>query len=91
MRLFIAPVIGSLVLCGLAASASAFTSEPANPVAMSNKLADPDDITEQMSNGDSPLGQQGSILRFSAPSSSPDSNGMLWGNPSTVFVPSEHR
>jgi len=34
-------------------SASAFTTEPVNPVTTSNRLADPDDLADKMSNGQS--------------------------------------
>lgn len=47
----IALLVCVAALFALVPSALAFTSQPGNPVTMSNKLADPDDIAEQISNG----------------------------------------
>ena len=77
-------------LLALVPSALAFTSQPVNPVTMSNKLADPDEITEQISNGQSPLAKQGGGLQFTAPAPAGGSSS-LWNTPSTVFVPSQRR
>ena len=79
-------------LFALVPSALAFTSQPVNPVTMSNKMTDPDEIAEQISNGQSPLVQQGGTggLQLTAPAPAGGSNS-LWSTPSTVFVPSQHR
>jgi hypothetical protein len=78
-----------------ACGASAFTTEPANPVTMSNRLADPDELADKMSTGQSGgtiFGQPGgSTLQFSAPPSSEGASSRFVTSPSTVFVPSEHR
>jgi hypothetical protein len=62
---------------------------------MSNRLADPDELANKMSNGQSggtTFGLPGGLrLQFSAPPSSNTSNSAFVTNPSTVFVPSEHR
>ena len=75
--------------------ASAFTTEPANPVTMSNRLADPDELADKMSNGQSGgtiFGQHGGPqLQFSAPPSGDNVTSRFVTSPSTVFVPSEHR
>ena len=76
-------------------SASAFTTEPANPVTISNRLADPDELADKMSNGQSGgtiFGQPGGpMLQFSAPPSDVGASSRFVTSPSTVFVPSEHR
>jgi hypothetical protein len=76
-------------------SASAFTTEPANPVTMSNRLADPDELADKMSNGQSggTIFEQpgGPMLQFSSPQSGNSAKDRFVTSPSTVFVPSEHR
>jgi hypothetical protein len=76
-------------------SALAFTTEPANPVTMSNRLADPDELADKMSNGQSGgiiFGQPGGpTLQFSSPQSGNGASDRFVTSPSTVFVPSEHR
>ncbi len=76
-------------------SARAFTTEPANPVTMSNRLADPDELADKMSNGQSGgtvFGLPGGpTLQFSTPPSGDGASGRFVTSPSTVFVPSEHR
>jgi len=75
--------------------ASAFTTEPANPVTMSNRLADPDELADKMSNGQSGgtiFGQPGGpTLQFSSPQLGNGASNRFVTSPSTVFVPSEHR
>jgi hypothetical protein len=74
---------------------SAFTTQPVNPETMSNRLADPDELADKMSNGQSggtTLGLPGGArLQFSAPPSGNTANSPFVTSPSTVFVPSEHR
>jgi hypothetical protein len=91
VRQFIISIASAVALYALMPSALAFTSQPVNPQTLTNKLADPEDIAEQMSNGQSVLEQRGAVPPFSAPSSSTGSNSWFGGNPSTVFVPNEHR
>ena len=92
MHRAIALLVCVAALFALVPSALAFTSQPGNPVTMSNKLADPDDIAEQISNGQSPLAQQGGTnLQFTAPAPAGGSNDLLWSIPSTVVVPSQRR
>ena len=73
----------------------AFTTQPVNPETMSNRLADPDELADKMSNGQSGgtvFGLPGGpTLQFSAPSSRSPANSPFVTSPSTVFVPSEHR
>jgi hypothetical protein len=75
--------------------ASAFTTQPANPVTLSNRLADPDELADRMSNGQSGgtiFGQPGgATLQFSSPPSGGTASGRFVTSPSTVYVPSEHR
>ena len=77
-------------------STSAFTTQPVNPETTSNRLADPDELAERMSNGQSggttfgvPGGQM--RLQFSAPSSGNTASSPFLASPGTAFVPSEHR
>ncbi len=76
-------------------SASAFTTEPVNPVTTSNRLADPDDLADKMSNGQSGgtiFGLPGGgTLQFSSPQSGSSASDRFVTSPSTVYVPSEHR
>jgi hypothetical protein len=76
-------------------SASAFTTEPVNPVTMSNRLADPDELADKMSNGQSGRSifglPGGGTLQFSSPQSGNSASDRFVTSPSTVFVPSEHR
>ena len=75
--------------------ASAFTTEPVNPVTTSNRLADPDELADKMSNGQSGATIFGSpggpTLQFSSPQSGNSASDRFVTSPSTVFVPSEHR
>ena len=65
-----------------------------NPETVSNRLADPDELADKMSNGQSggiTFGRPGGPrLQFSAPPSG-GTNSPFITSPSTVFVPSEHR
>ena len=78
-----------------ASGAWAFTTQPVNPETMSNRLADPDELADKMSNGRSggtTFGLPGGLrLQFSAPPSANTANSPFVTSPSTVFVPSEHR
>jgi hypothetical protein len=73
----------------------AFTTQPVNPETMSNRLADPDELADKMSNGQSggtTFGLPGGArLQFSAPPSGNTASSPFVTSPSTVFVPSEHR
>jgi hypothetical protein len=74
---------------------SAFTTQPVDPVTTSNRLADPDELAEKQSNGQSGatiFGLPGGLrLQFSAPPSANTASSPFVTSPSTVFVPSEHR
>jgi hypothetical protein len=91
-------VVGGLVafLSGTQWS-SAFTTQPISPETTSNRLADPDELADRMSNGQSGgptiFGVPGGQLRLqsSGPSSGNTANSPFVTSPSTVFVPSEHR
>jgi hypothetical protein len=73
----------------------AFTTQPVNPETMNNRLADPDELADKISNGQSggtTFGLPGGLrLQFSAPPSANTANSPFVTSPSTVFVPSEHR
>ena len=89
-------VVAGLVALLLGASGAwAFTTQPVNPETMSSRLADPDELADKMSNGQSggtTFGLPGNLrLQFSAPPSANTSNSPFVTSPSTVFVPSEHR
>jgi hypothetical protein len=76
-------------------STSAFTTQPVDPATINNRLADPDELSERMSNGQSGgtiFGLPGGLkLQFSAPPSRDTASSPFVTSPSTVFVPSEHR
>jgi hypothetical protein len=90
-----------IAVAGLAAFLSgapdawAFTTQPVSPETMNNRLADPDELADKMSNGQSggtTFGLPGGMrLQFSAPPSANTANSPFITSPSTVFVPSEHR
>ena len=88
-------IAGVVAFLSGAQSTSAFTTQPANLETMSNRLADPDELADKMSNGQSggtTFGLPGSpTLQFSAPPSGGTASSPFVTSPSTVFVPSEHR
>ena len=80
------------------ASLPAYTSNSANSsprASVRNRLADPDELPDKMSNGQSGgtiFGLPGGLkLQFSAPQSRDTASTPFVTSPSTVFVPSEHR
>jgi hypothetical protein len=86
---------GVVAFLSVTNATSAFTTQPVDPATMSNRLADPDELAEKMSNGQSggtifglPGGPR---LQFSAPPSGNTASSPFVTSPSTVFVPSEHR
>ena len=93
-RILIA-VAGLVAFLSGAQSAWAFTTQPVSPETMSNRLADPDELADKMSNGQSggnTFGLPGGLrLQFSAPPSGNSSSSPFVTSPSTVWVPSEHR
>ena len=86
---------GAVILLSATHSASAFSTRPVDPATSSDRLADPDELADKMSNGQSggtTFGLPGNLrLQFSAPPSSGTANSPFVTSPSTVFVPSEHR
>jgi hypothetical protein len=79
-----------------AQDASAFSTRQVDPVTSNNRLADPDELADKMSNGQSggtifglPGGRM--TLQFSGPSSGGTANSPFLASPGTAFVPSEHR
>jgi len=94
-RMLIA-VAGFVAFLSGVQGAEAFTTQPVSPETMGNRLADPDELADRMSNGQSggtTFGVPGGhmMLQFSAPPSSDSATGRFVTSPSTVFVPSEHR
>ena len=73
----------------------AFTTQPVSPETTNNRLADPDELADKMSNGQaggSTIGLPGGVrLQFSAPPSANTASSPFVTSPSTVYVPSEHR
>jgi hypothetical protein len=89
-------IAGVVAFLSGARDASAFSTQPVNPSTISNRLADPDELADKMSNGQSGgtiFGLPGGrlTLQFSGPSSGGTANSPFVTSPSTVFVPSEHR
>jgi hypothetical protein len=91
-----------IVVAGLVAFLSgahgtlAFTTQPLDPPTINNRLADPDELADRMSNGQSrgnTLGLPSASLRlqFSVPPSGGTATSPFVTSPSTVYVPSEHR
>jgi hypothetical protein len=96
MNKMLIAVAGFVALLSGAHGARAFTTQPVSPETMSNRLADPDELADKMSNGQSggaTFGVPGRhmMLQLSAPPSSGAPNSPFVTSPSTVFVPSEHR
>ena len=94
-RMLIA-VAGVVAFLSGAPATWAFTTQPVSPETMSNRLADPDELADKMSNGQSggtTFGVPGGhmMLQFSAPPSSGTTNSPFLASPGTAFVPSEHR
>jgi hypothetical protein len=88
-------IVGVIAFLSVAHGTSAFTTQPVSPETMNNRLADPDELADKMSNGQSggtTFGLPGGLrLQFSAPPSGSTANSPFVTSPSTVFVPSEHR
>ena len=87
---------GVVILLSATQSALAFSTRPVDPATASERLADPDELADKMSNGQSggtTFGVPGGhmMLQFSAPPSGGTTNSPFVTSPSTVFVPSEHR
>jgi len=89
------PIAVAVAFLSSAQGASAFTTQPVNPETMSSRLADPDELADKMSNGQSggtTLGLPGRPrLQFSAPPSGNGASSPFLTSPGTAFVPSEHR
>ena len=85
---------GVVIFLSATHGASAFSTRPVDPTTASDRLADPDELADKMSNGQSGgtnFGLPGNLrLQFSAPPSSGTANSPFVTSPSTVFVPSEH-
>jgi hypothetical protein len=89
-------IAAAVALLSATYGAKAFTTEPVSPATINNRLVDPDELADKMSNGQSSAGTLfglpgGATLQFSAPSSSGGVNDRFVTSPSTVYVPSEHR
>ena len=88
-------IVGVVAFLSAAHVASAFTTYPVDPVTTSDRQADPDQLSDKVSNrqsGETTFGLPGGLrLQFSAPPSSNSANSPFVTFPSTVFVPSEHR
>jgi hypothetical protein len=93
-RMLIA-IAGLVTFLSGASGTWAFTTQPVSPEITSNRLADPDELADKMSNGQAggtTLGLPGGMrLQFSAPPSGNNATSPFVTSPSTVFVPSEHR
>lgn len=95
MRRTLIVIVGVVAFLSAAHGSLAFTTQPFDPVTTIDRQADPDQLSDKMSNGQSgvtTLGLPGGLrLQFSAPSSNNSTNSPFVTFPSTVFVPSEHR
>jgi hypothetical protein len=75
---------------------SAFSTRQIDPVTANNRLADPDELADKMSNGQSGgnvFGLPGGhlMLQFTEPSSGATRSSPFLAGPGMAFVPSEHR
>ena len=88
-------IAGVFAFLSGAQGTSAFSTRQVDPVTANDRLADPDELADKMSNGQSGgtvFGLPGGpTLQFSTPSSGGPANSPFVTSPSTVFVPSEHR
>jgi hypothetical protein len=88
-------IVGVVAFLSGVHSASAFTTQPVDPLTKSDRATDPDELSDKMSNGQSgstTFGLPGGFrLQFSGPQLGNSSNSPFVTSPSTVFVPSEHR
>ena len=87
---------GVVILLSAAQGASAFSTRPVDPATTNDRLADPNELADKMSSGQSggtTFGLPGGQLRlqFSAPPSGATANSPFVTSPNTAFVPSEHR
>jgi hypothetical protein len=91
-------IVGLAAFLSGACGALAFTTYPVDPVITFDRQADPDQLSDTMSNGQSggatfalPGGLPGRFKLLFSGSSSRTANSPFVEFPSTVFVPSEHR
>lgn len=86
---------GMVILLSATQGASAFSTRPVDPATASDRLADPDELADKMSNGQSggtTFGLPGGArLQFSAPPSGGTASSPFVTSPNSAFVPSEHR
>ena len=91
----LAVMAGVVAFLSVTNATSAFTTQPVDPATMNNRLADPDELADKMSNGQSggtTFGLPGGLkFQFSGPPSRDTASSPFVTSPSTVFVPSEHR
>jgi hypothetical protein len=89
-------ITGVVILLSAIQAAWAFSTRQVDPVTTSDRPADPHELADKMSNGQSggtTFGLPGGQLRlqFSAPPSGGTANSPFLASPGTAFVPSEHR
>ena len=96
MRTTLILIAGVFAFLSGTQGASAFSTRQVDPVTANNRLADPDELADKMSKGQSggtsfglPGGRM--TLQFSGPQSGGPPNSPFVTSPITVFVPSEHR
>ena len=86
---------GVVILLSATQGAPAFSTRPVDPATASDRLSDPDELADKMSNeqsGGTTFGLPGGArLQFSAPPSSGTANRPFATSPNSAFVPSEHR
>ena len=86
-------ITGVVILLTATEGASAFSTRQVDPVTTSDRPADPHELADKMSNGQSGGSTFGGQLRlqFSAPPSGGTPTSPFLASPGTAFVPSEHR
>jgi hypothetical protein len=89
-------IAGAIIFVSGTQGAAAFSTRQVDPVTTNDRLADPGELADKMSNeksGGNPSGLLGGhmTLQFTGPQSGMTPNSPFVTSPSTVFVPSEHR
>jgi hypothetical protein len=89
-------IAGVVAMSSGTQDASSFSTRQIDPVTSSDRLADPDELANRMTNGQSgaiTFGLPGGplMLQFTGPQSGNTLSSPFLTSPGTAFVPSEHR
>jgi hypothetical protein len=89
-------IAGVVAFLSVAQGAPAFTTRPVDPLTTNDRLADPDQLADRMSNrqsGENSFAVPGGhlTLQSTGRSSGDAPSSPFLASPGTAFVPSEHR